>query len=308
MARLALVFVCVAGIAASAFGGVWPAPAAAENHGLELVMFERHGCPWCARWNEEIGGVYAKTEEGAQAPLRRVDIHDQDESEVLLREAGPLHAHLRARPWRARDRPHRRLSGRAVLLADADRPTAGEKTGNDRGDGAMKRTRKLIANRVSGGLDPGRRRRASAQDEGLVETKAMSLDTAMALAQGALENCREGGYQIAVAVVDRSGLTQVVLRDRYAGPHTLDTATRKAWTGGFVPHRHAGADRHGRRRAAHGRHSRHVPAPWCWAAACRSMSAGAIIGGVGVSGAPDPELDDGCARAGIDAVQDILDF
>jgi len=31
-------------------------------------------------------------------------------------------------------------------------------------------------------------------------------------------------------LVDRSGLVQVVLRDRYAGAHSPDTATNKAWT------------------------------------------------------------------------------
>lgn len=41
---------------------------------LELVMVEQTGCPWCARWNEEIGPIYPKTEEGEAAPLRRIDI------------------------------------------------------------------------------------------------------------------------------------------------------------------------------------------------------------------------------------------
>lgn len=44
---------------------------------VELVMFEEDGCGWCARWNDEIGVVYANTDEGRIAPLRRVDIHDQ---------------------------------------------------------------------------------------------------------------------------------------------------------------------------------------------------------------------------------------
>lgn len=41
---------------------------------LELVMVEQAGCPWCARWNEEIGPIYPKTDEGEAAPLRRIDI------------------------------------------------------------------------------------------------------------------------------------------------------------------------------------------------------------------------------------------
>ena len=41
----------------------------------ELVMVEEAGCPWCARWNAEIGPAYPNTEEGRRAPLRRVDLH-----------------------------------------------------------------------------------------------------------------------------------------------------------------------------------------------------------------------------------------
>ena len=42
----------------------------------ELIMFQAPGCTWCEAWDEEIGGVYSKTEEGRTAPLRRVDIDD----------------------------------------------------------------------------------------------------------------------------------------------------------------------------------------------------------------------------------------
>ncbi len=31
-------------------------------------------------------------------------------------------------------------------------------------------------------------------------------------------------------VVDRAGTLQVLLRDRFAGAHTVDIATNKAWT------------------------------------------------------------------------------
>ncbi|WP_235911742.1 thioredoxin domain-containing protein [Mesorhizobium xinjiangense] len=40
----------------------------------ELVMLERPGCVWCARFDEEIAPAYPKTEQGRRAPLRRVDI------------------------------------------------------------------------------------------------------------------------------------------------------------------------------------------------------------------------------------------
>jgi len=44
--------------------------------GLRLVMVERAGCVYCARWDKEIAPKYGLTPEGKLAPLERVDIHD----------------------------------------------------------------------------------------------------------------------------------------------------------------------------------------------------------------------------------------
>lgn len=41
---------------------------------LELLMFERAGCSWCRKFDAEIGRIYAATDEGRKAPLRRVDV------------------------------------------------------------------------------------------------------------------------------------------------------------------------------------------------------------------------------------------
>src|SRR5947208_6919830 len=70
---------------------------------------------------------------------------------------------------------------------------------------------------------------AAAQDA-LVTYKSLSPEVALDLARAALSACRERGFQVAVAVVDRFGVTQVALRDRFAGAHTVPTATGKAWT------------------------------------------------------------------------------
>ena len=50
---------------------------ATPSMALELLMMEQKACPWCKRWKEEIGIVYPKTDEGKQAALRLVDIHDE---------------------------------------------------------------------------------------------------------------------------------------------------------------------------------------------------------------------------------------
>ncbi|MFN3892711.1 MAG: thioredoxin fold domain-containing protein [Beijerinckiaceae bacterium] len=56
------------------------APAAAE---FELVMFERDGCSYCARWDREVGPAYPLTPQGRQAPLRRVDL-DREKPQLAL--------------------------------------------------------------------------------------------------------------------------------------------------------------------------------------------------------------------------------
>ncbi|MEZ5810345.1 MAG: transcriptional regulator [Rhizobiaceae bacterium] len=54
----------------------------------ELLMLERRGCVWCDRWHAEIGPIYAKTREGAVAPLRRIDLDGEwpDDLENIVRE------------------------------------------------------------------------------------------------------------------------------------------------------------------------------------------------------------------------------
>ncbi len=48
--------------------------ATVPSRAAELVMFERAGCVWCARFDAEIAPIYGKTEESQAAPLRRVDL------------------------------------------------------------------------------------------------------------------------------------------------------------------------------------------------------------------------------------------
>ena len=71
---------------------------------------------------------------------------------------------------------------------------------------------------------------ALAGDDALVVYKSLSPEVALEAAQAALKKCRDNGFQVAVAVVDRFGQPQVMLRDRYAGLPAADIATAKAYT------------------------------------------------------------------------------
>lgn len=51
---------------------------------VELVMFERTGCPWCARWEQDVEPVYAKTEFGKVIPLRKVNLDREKAAGLIL--------------------------------------------------------------------------------------------------------------------------------------------------------------------------------------------------------------------------------
>jgi len=148
---------------------------------------------------------------------------------------------------------------------------------------------------------------ATADEEVLVTFKMMTPEAALALAQAALQDCRDKGYQVTVAVVDRSGIVQVILRDRYAGVHTVDTARRKAWTAvSFRTDTTVMAENSQAGKEASG--VRFVDDAMMIGGGMVIRAAGAIVGGVGVSGAPGGPADDECANAGIEAIQGDLDF
>jgi uncharacterized protein GlcG (DUF336 family) len=143
--------------------------------------------------------------------------------------------------------------------------------------------------------------------EGLVTFKSMSIDLALALARAALADCQKQGYQVTVAVVDRFGVTQVLLRDRFAGAHTVATATGKAWTAvsfrtntsELVAVTQPGSPQAG---------VRSLPGVTVIAGGVMVEAAGSLVGAIGVSGAPGGEFDEACSKAGIAAVRDKLDF
>lgn len=149
---------------------------------------------------------------------------------------------------------------------------------------------------------------SSAQaEEALVSYRTLSPEVALDLARGALEACRGRGFQVAVAVVDRFGQPQAMLRDRFAGPHTPSTATGKAWTA--VTFRTNTTDlisltQPGQPQAG----LRGLPNVVVLGGGLIVEAGGSIVGGVGVSGAPGGAEDDDCAKRGIEAIRDKLEF
>ncbi len=137
--------------------------------------------------------------------------------------------------------------------------------------------------------------------------RSLTPETALKATLAALEDCRKRGYQVAVAVVDRSGVAQTMLRDRFAGPHTVSTAINKGYTAvsfrvdtlELSKQTQAGSPSSGVRA---------IPNVVAIGGGVLIQAGGALLGAIGVSGAPGGEADEACAKAGIAAIRDDIEL
>jgi len=132
--------------------------------------------------------------------------------------------------------------------------------------------------------------------------KTLSLDVALAIAHGALDQCRADGFRVTVTIVDGSGLIKVQMHDDGAGPHTMDFSRKKAYSA-LTFKRTSGET--GKAWAAA------PPAPLITDAVGTPGGVpikvgNDVIGAVGVSGAPGGDKDEACSNAGIAKVASKL--
>jgi uncharacterized protein GlcG (DUF336 family) len=120
--------------------------------------------------------------------------------------------------------------------------------------------------------------------------------------QASLDACKKDGYRVSVSVVDRAGVLRAMTRADGAGPHTIDSSRKKAYTAASLR----------RSTTELAELINQVPT----LQALREMNndvlflggglpieiGGEIVGGIGVGGAPGAHLDDACAQAGLDAI------
>lgn len=144
-------------------------------------------------------------------------------------------------------------------------------------------------------------------DEATVTYKSIAPDAALELAKTALSTCRAHGYQVAVVVLDRFGQQLVLLRDQFAGLPAPQTANDKAYTalsfradsGDFAKMVQGGQLSAGLTA---------LPHVVTLAGGVVIEAGGTLLGAIGVAGAPGGDKDEECAKAGLAAIRDKLDF
>ncbi|WP_017925322.1 heme-binding protein [Thioalkalivibrio sp. HL-Eb18] len=146
---------------------------------------------------------------------------------------------------------------------------------------------------------------ASVAQADVFNQRMMSMELANDIAEAAVLACREKGHQTSAVVVDRAGNDRAVLRDNLAAVQTIQIAGDKA-RATVMSGTSSGNFRDNREDIR--MEMNHVDGIIMLEGGLPIEVAGSMIGAVGVSGAPGGDLDEECAQAALDSVQERLDF
>ena len=138
--------------------------------------------------------------------------------------------------------------------------------------------------------------------EELPKESVLPSSLAVKAVQAAVEFCKKDGYRVTASVVDRGGVMRAMVRFDGAGPHTVESSRKKAFTAASL------------KRPTSELAELMAKTPTLQA--LRDMDRhililggglpieinGEMVGGIGVGGAPGAHLDDACAQAGLDAI------
>lgn len=139
---------------------------------------------------------------------------------------------------------------------------------------------------------------SQAWSQGVVNVRQLNAEVANGIAMAALDQCRKDGFRVSVAIVDRAGNLQVLIRDNGAGPHTADTARRKAYTSASMGISTAEFASRVISPGAAGLKEITDVIPLAGALPIRAGND--LIAGIGVGGAPGGDKDEACAKAALD--------
>ncbi|MGH7232762.1 MAG: GlcG/HbpS family heme-binding protein [Nitrospiraceae bacterium] len=138
--------------------------------------------------------------------------------------------------------------------------------------------------------------------EDLPREATLPLALAGKAASAAVEKCKQDGYRVSVAVVDRAGVLKAQMRADGAGPHTIGSSSKKAYTAASL-RRPTGeiAEMAAKMPAVQGLRDMDEKILILGGGLPIEID-GEVVGGIGVGGAPGGHLDEACAAAGLNSI------
>jgi uncharacterized protein GlcG (DUF336 family) len=143
-----------------------------------------------------------------------------------------------------------------------------------------------------------------AQD--LITTHRIPAALANQAVAAAVESCAKQGYAETVVLVDADGVRQAVLRGDKAGSHSLDSAFDKAYTAASFKSDTSALFERSKTVPGFSNLFTQLPHLILFGGGIVIKVGDEVVGAIGAAGAPGANLDDACAKAGIDAIRDRL--
>jgi uncharacterized protein GlcG (DUF336 family) len=134
--------------------------------------------------------------------------------------------------------------------------------------------------------------------------KNVSMGLALAIVQGALEQCTKDGYKVSVTIVDKGGNVAASIRGDGTGPHTMEFSRLKAYTA--RTRNQTSLQTMKLLEDPANAFIRQIPGVVGVGGGVPIRVGTEVIGAVGVSGAPGGEKDEACANAGLAKVEAAL--
>jgi uncharacterized protein GlcG (DUF336 family) len=142
--------------------------------------------------------------------------------------------------------------------------------------------------------------------DGLLATHRLPAELASTVVREVVASCARQGYAETAVVVDADGVRQAVLRGDRAGSHTLDSANDKAYTAASFKTDTSALTERAKTVPGFAALFTQLPHLILFGGGLVIKLGDEVIGAIGASGAPGANLDEACARAGLDKIRDEL--
>ena len=135
----------------------------------------------------------------------------------------------------------------------------------------------------------------------VLQERNIPLSIAQEIAQATVEACAAKSFNVTATVVDRAGVVRAMLRADRAGPHTVESSRAKAYTSASARNATAAIAEAVEKNPAQ-RNANQIEGFLLLGGGVPVRVGEETIGAVGVGGAPTGQIDEECARAGIEKV------